>query len=462
MNNLKSILKNYCRVLPSLNYSSLQSVTTNLQNAEPGQITFYRIKNGKEPEKVFKKRYFLGRSGLVIINRKISFNRASNLIVVENPFFLKLQRELVELLFPLDYSVKLIGITGTNGKTSTAWLVGQILKQYQFKGLILGTAGLLNQEGQVLEDLEMTTPSSLDLRRIIHKFQGEIDFISLEVSSHALDQDRLDTIKFDSAGWTNFSQDHLDYHFSMEEYFKTKSLLRNYLKDKVSFFVPCDQKSLIKQLRELNISHQLTKSFEDLPFENEHPFFCAKYNRENLVLAYSLAREAFSQIDIIDLKKLSQPKGRFEVIKQCKRLFIIDYAHTPDALEKLLLAIREAFVKIPIWIVFGCGGDRDKGKRAQMGAIAQDLANYQILTSDNPRFEDPEKILDDIEMGCLSPTARIAERRKAIQFAYKNSSEGEVIAIAGKGHEDYQDINGEKIPFDDRKVVLELENSNDP
>ena len=333
MNSLKSILQNYCSPLPRLNYPLLDSITTNLQTARPNQIVFYRIKNGQNSESIFKKRHQRGRAGLIIINQGLKDHPLpSHTVIIEEPFFQKSQKELVELLFPLNTNIPLIGITGTNGKTSTVWLLGQILKQYGIKGLMLGTMGLLDQKGRQLENLGITTPHFIDLRRILYQHQKNIDFLALEVSSHGLKQGRIENTTLAGAGWTNFSQDHLNYHSSMEDYFKTKSLLKNHLKQRDdTIFIPNTQKNLAALLKKHKIAYSQTEKYEKLPFKGHNLFFDIEYNRENLCLAYCLGKKVFPQIENIYLEKLERPQGRFEIIKQHGRLFVVDYAHTPDA-----------------------------------------------------------------------------------------------------------------------------------
>jgi len=380
--------------------------------------------------------------------------------------------------------LSLIGITGTNGKTTVTYLLEQIFNKFNKKTGIIGTIQM--KIGEETIPSENTTPDSLLLQKTFRQMQeAEVDTAIMEVSSHALDLGRVHGCDFDVAVFTNLSQDHLDYHKDMNEYLHAKSLLfsrlgNTYEGDRKFAVLNVDDANY-DYLKNCAAQHILTYGCkndaaikaEDVRLAVTHTAFTLKspigdieidskligmFNVYNMLAAAGAAiakgvpltviKEAFESIKGVD--------GRFEAVREGQNFaVIVDYAHTPDSLENVLLTIKE-FAKGKVYVVVGCGGDRDRSKRSLMAGIAVKHADHAILTSDNPRTEDPERILDDLTNG-LDPDSfvRITDRKEAIEHAVKLAEADDIILIAGKGHETYQIIGHEKIDFDDRVVAKE-------
>ena len=381
-------------------------------------------------------------------------------------------------------SLAVIGITGTNGKTSCSQFLGQVLDDCG----VIGTLGW-GQWGALNKTIN-TTPDALEVQRILAGLRKDKkQLVAMEVSSHGLVQGRVNAVNFIGAVFTNISRDHLDYHGSMEAYLEAKLLLLTKpglrfvvvnldddYSEQVIKAVPkgvliwgvTAKGSKVSEVETLNISEILHKSaglefevsFRGQSYGVEVPIY-GDFNVENIsiVLAVMLALG----IDIVTAIKKIQ--GLHPVIGRMEHwggndqpLIFVDYAHTPDALKKVLLSLRK-HCQYALWVVFGCGGNRDKGKRSEMGQIAQELADYVIVTDDNPRFEDSSMIVTDILQGCnsLSRLNKVVEviqnREQAIKTAINKATQFDCILIAGKGHEDYQEIEGLRIPFSDSQVV---------
>ncbi len=375
--------------------------------------------------------------------------------------------------------LKLIGITGTNGKTSTAFFARQALEKLGVKTGYIGT--VFYDVGEKLPAKE-TTPSIIKLAELFNLLvKRGFEACVLEVSSHALEQRRLSELKFDVAGFTNLSRDHLDYHKDMESYYQSKKLLfTEHLIEKGGAVISFETKwgkrlleELLSECLHVRLFPVNTDSFKvevlgrkegiTLLIERKeaeyklHLSAIGDFQRFNLGVAWgllvclgieeSLLPDAFSGA--------VSPPGRLEVVGSFNgALLVVDYAHTPSALKAALLGIRP-WVKNRLILVFGCGGDRDKGKRALMGAVAEGLADLVIVTSDNPRSEDPQAIIEDILKGFKKKKPLvIPDRREAIKQAVTLLEEGDVLLVAGKGHEDYQEIKGRRVPFSDKEELL--------
>jgi UDP-N-acetylmuramoyl-L-alanyl-D-glutamate--2,6-diaminopimelate ligase len=327
----------------------------------------------------------------------------------------------------------------------------------------IGTIGVQDINGSVIADIESTTPSYIELRKLIHRFQDKYEVCFLEVSSHALAQNRLFDIKLDGAAWTSFSQDHLDYHRTMEEYFDSKLLIeKKYLKENCSLLIPPLEHNLydaiLKQAPHTKIKYSKTFNERGLGIvaEEKPLFYHSTYNQSNAELSLQLNADLFGEEAIrnIQLKDIKTPPGRFSIIELgSENMVIVDYAHTPDALVNIGSAIKNAFPLHSLTVVFGCGGNRDKTKRPMMGKVVSDFANKIIVTSDNPRDEAPEDIIIDILAGIKVGYEAVVDRKKAIHAALEGIGKKEIILIAGKGHEEYQEINGVKNPFSDFLIV---------
>ena len=379
--------------------------------------------------------------------------------------------------------MQLVGVTGTNGKTTTVGILRHLLDEPRARAASIGTLGvLIGSEGTPHPGGSgLTTPGPIELQKLFRSIRDSgVGRVAMEVSSHALHQHRIEGLEFDVAVFTNLSRDHLDYHGSMPEYFASKARLLDYLRPHGAAVVNLDDQAwngLPGERRRVTFSERVATA--EVHARDIH--FTPRGSRWTLVLggephevtlpligdfnvpnalgaaaaAWALGLAGSRIADA--LSRVPQVPGRLELISESPAI-LRDYAHTPDALDRALDAVRP-FTKGRLITVFGCGGDRDKGKRPEMGAIAAHKANIAIVTSDNPRTENPEKILDDIEAGMGGVKhERIEDRRSAIARAMELWSEGDVIVLAGKGHETYQIRGTEKLPFDERVIVQELKN----
>jgi len=347
--------------------------------------------------------------------------------------------------------MKVIGITGTNGKTTTTYMVKNILETAGFKVGLIGTNQ--NMIGDKVIHTEHTTPESVDLQALFAEmYENGCEYVVMEVSSHALALERVSGTHFAVGAFTNLTQDHLDFHKDFDDYFNAKSRL----------FEICD-KSVInvehfwgKKLFEM-FPKTLTVDSETINFELPSNVV-GKFNRENAGLAYGICKALnIPEEKIIEgLQNFKGVCGRMEVVYNKDFKIIIDYAHTPDGIENILRTARE-FAKGKLKILFGCGGDRDNTKRPIMGKIASELADFCVVTSDNPRTENPSDIIDEILAGMENCDKIVIENRlDAIKYIIETAKKNDVIILAGKGHEDYQIIGKEKIHFDEHEIVRDI------
>ena len=376
--------------------------------------------------------------------------------------------------------LQLVGVTGTNGKTTTVNMLRHLLDDSAVRSASIGTLGvLIGSEGGVLPGGGgLTTPGPIELQRLFRELlDHRVGRVAMEVSSHSLDQQRVEGVSFDVVAFTNFTRDHLDYHGTMEKYFASKAMLLDYLVPHGTVVYNLDDpawSALKTERRKVAFSERVNAELhsEDLVFGPRGSEFYLAFGGErvrvrlpligdfNVSNALGAAAAAFalgvSATRIADrLSTMPQVPGRLEVLRESPTV-LRDYAHTPDALERALNAVRP-FTPKRLIVVFGCGGDRDKGKRPVMGGIAEEKADLAIMTSDNPRTEDPDAILDDIEKGMHRTNhERIEDRRAAIARALSVADGDDVIVLAGKGHEDYQIRGTQKLPFDEKVVVDEL------
>lgn len=384
--------------------------------------------------------------------------------------------------------INLIGITGTNGKTTVTHLIQKIFEENSQKCALIGTLGYkLSSKGEY-RDAKHTTPQAPELQATLRMIKDveKIDNVVMEVSSHALEQNRVGGCRFNGAVFTNLTQDHLDYHITMDNYFKAKALLFEHLKegsfavvnaddeygDRFISVVPKDVNVYTYGVRQQsdvmakNINFSLNGA-EFILIENgkEHKVnlhMNGMFSVYNVLAAVTAALAAGIDIQTA-LKALQNVKGvagRFEVVAK-KPLVIVDYAHTPDGLENVLKSAREITPEDGKLIcLFGCGGDRDATKRPKMGAIAEKLADKIIITSDNPRTEDPQTIITDIIAGLKSVNTESVivepDRGTAIGLLKTIANNNDVVVIAGKGHEDYQILKDKTIHFDDREEARKV------
>ncbi len=377
--------------------------------------------------------------------------------------------------------LNLIGITGTNGKTSVTTLLFDVFKSLGFKCALISTVE--NRIGEEIFPSTHTTPDVISVNKILAEaIEKKCEYCFMEVSSHGIDQNRTEGLHFKIAGFTNISHDHLDYHKTFDNYIKTKKRFFDELSSDSIAITNVDDKNGNVMLQNTKAKKKtfalktmadfhgklLEADFNGMLLNfNGKEFWTTlsgKFNVYNLLLAFAVTTECgFHEDDILQaISKLQRVKGRFETLKSDGGIFfIIDYAHTPDALENILDSINEIRTKNErVITVFGCGGDRDQAKRPEMGKIASRKSTLAIITSDNPRTENPAEIIKEIEAGVepqnFSKYTTIPDRKEAIKMAIKFSEPKDIILIAGKGHEDYQEINGVKHHFDDRETVLEL------
>ena len=375
--------------------------------------------------------------------------------------------------------LKLIGITGTNGKTTTSTLMHQLFMLLNNKGGLISTNKILINK-KVLQSTH-TTPDPLNLNRILSMMVEEgVEYCFMEVSSHAIDQHRIYGLNFDIGLFTNLSHDHLDYHKSFKEYRDVKKAFINSLSKNSFAIINADDKNGadMTQNTKAKVYKYALKSSSDFSLKilekdfngmklliNGHEVWSkliGEFNAYNILATYSLAK-IFEYSDELILNKISSlisADGRFERILQNnnKNIGIIDYAHSPDSVQKILETLNELKNKEESLItVIGCGGDRDKAKRPLMGKIAASLSNKVIFTSDNPRFEDPKLIIDQMESGVeqkdVYKISKIIDRKEAIEFACQIAKDDDVILVAGKGHEKYQIKGSVKFEFDDKKIL---------
>lgn len=383
------------------------------------------------------------------------------------------------------HHLQMIGITGTNGKTTTSHLVEKIFHDAGVKTGLIGT--MYTKIGKKKQETKNTTPESLTLQKLLHEMVNEhVKTTVMEVSSHALHLGRVHGVDFQIALFTNLSQDHLDYHETMEAYAQAKGLLFSQLgnsfhlkKPKFAIFNEDDPISMVyKNMTAANImtfgiNHQADVMAKNLQitakgtdFDLITPFgtesvsiqMAGEFSVYNVLAAVSVA--IASGLDVNDIiKSIESVKGvagRFELVDEGQDFtVIIDYAHTPDGLENVLKTVQQ-FAERRVFVVVGCGGDRDKTKRPLMASIACKYGTDAIFTSDNPRSEDPHAILREMEDGVVGKKYQsIPDRKEAIAFAVNQASAGDVILIAGKGHETYQIIGDKVFDFDDRLVAKE-------
>jgi UDP-N-acetylmuramoyl-L-alanyl-D-glutamate--2,6-diaminopimelate ligase len=392
--------------------------------------------------------------------------------------------------------MNLTGITGTNGKTTTSYLIESILYA---AGLQPGVIGTINYRSpDQTWDASVTTPESLELMQTLRKMaDAGVSDVVMEVSSHALEQGRVEDCPFRVAVFTNISRDHLDYHHSMEEYFRAKSLLFQKLRNKAKAVInwddpkgkdlanltdspivtyglgkDCDVRAAEVRSTRDGLTAKLTTPAGEIGIKSS---LIGDFNIYNILAASAAALCMDIEPGMIEsgISQIKGVPGRLELVENRRSLtIVVDYAHTPDALTKALEAIESLAGGERLITVFGCGGDRDKGKRREMGYAAGKLSDLVVVTSDNPRTEDPEAIITQIEKGVIAsgmkkldalPSHRAAgsgyildpDRGRAIRKAIEAANKRDIILIAGKGHEDYQIIGKDKRHFDDREVAAE-------
>lgn len=383
--------------------------------------------------------------------------------------------------------IKLIGVTGTNGKTTTATLLYELFTSLGHTSGLLST--VVNKIGSVKIPSTHTTPDAIQLNVLLRKMiESGCQYCFMEVSSHAIHQNRIAGLEFMGAVFTNITHDHLDYHKTFDEYIKAKKLFFDHLSNEAFALVNKDDKHGMVMLQNTKaykktyalksmadysckvIESDFTGMLLNIDGSEVWTKLIGRFNAYNLLAIYSTAMllDQDSLKVLTAISNLVSVEGRFEYVKSNNIAGIVDYAHTPDALKNVLNTIKDIRTgNEKVITLVGCGGDRDKEKRPLMAKISCQLSDKVILTSDNPRSENPEMIIKDMREGVeaihFKKVLAIVNREEAIKTACSLADEGDIILIAGKGHEKYQEIKGEKFPFDDMKILsetLELMNKN--
>ncbi len=453
--------------------SLAKGITSNSKEVQQGYI-FVAIEGTQLDGHQFVEEALQRGASYVLVEKELK-NADPRIIKVEDTK--KALGELANLFYgEPSKGLKVIGITGTNGKTTSTHIVESILNKAGIKTGLIGT--IYYRLGERIYEYEgRTTPDPIKWHSTLKAMKEEgAKAVVCEVSSHALEQKRVWGTRFYAVAFTNLSQDHLDYHKTMENYFLAKASLFTHYEYEHALINADDPwgKRLIGMakgvktygmegdLKILDFSTDFEGSRLKVEYEGKtYRFFSnlrGSFQAYNLSLGILLCflwglKEETIQAGIRQV----QVPGRFETYKGNGFVVVIDYAHTPDALEKVLRTAK-GLSKNRLIAVFGAGGNRDRKKRPLMGKVAQEIADLVVLTSDNPRFEEPEAIIQDILEGVQEKSKVLVEpdRRKAIELAISMAQEGDVVVIAGKGHEDYQEIKGVKYPFKDSEVVKEV------
>lgn len=449
-----------------------------------GQI-FIALTSYSQPEKTIQfAQSALDRGALAVIS-EMDLNLA-NAVTIPNVRQLmgKWQKQYLQATLPVN-PARVIAVTGTNGKTTISRLIAELLMLQGKKCAVMGTTG-----NGILPNLEASSHTTLDalhLQNALHDYaQQGAEFASIEASSHGLEQGRLNGCDIEIAAYSNLSRDHLDYHKTLEAYAEAKSRLFAFESLKVAIINIDDEHASVMlnaarqnpaQPKILSYSTTQKADYEvrdiqyslngahfklmtaEAVFEVHSPLL-GHFNIENIVASLIAAEQAgFALADLIAVTpELKGAPGRMQVIRDGERLFVVDYAHTPDALIQVLVTLKRHVSK-HLWAVFGCGGDRDRGKRPLMTQAALDYADVALITSDNPRTENPEQIFADMKAGIQFAghiVHEIHDRREAIKFAVQQAQDGDIVVIAGKGHENYQEIDGVRHWFDD---VVEVQSA---
>jgi UDP-N-acetylmuramoyl-L-alanyl-D-glutamate--2,6-diaminopimelate ligase len=449
-----------------------------------GQI-FIALTSFSQPEKTVQfAQSALNNGALAIISE--TDLALPNSVVVKNVRQLMgaWQKRYLQATQPVQ-AARIIAVTGTNGKTTISRLIAELLMLRGKQCAVMGTTG--NGILPHLEASSHTTLDALHLQNALHAYaEAGAEFASIEASSHGLDQGRLNGCDIEIAAYSNLSRDHLDYHGTLEAYAQAKALLFKFPSLKFAIINVDDAHASVMidaakanpaqpkiltysttqiadyQVKDIQYSLQ-GAHFKLVTAQGEfdvHSPLLGHFNIENLVASLIAAEQAgIALTDLIQIApQLKGAPGRMQVIRDAERLFVVDYAHTPDALIQVLQTLKR-HVAQNLWAVFGCGGDRDRGKRPLMTQAALDYANVALITSDNPRTENPVQIFSDMKAGIdftNHVVHEIHDRREAIKFAVEHAKDGDIVVIAGKGHENYQEIDGVRHWFDD---VVEVESA---
>ena len=453
---------------------------------EQGQI-FIALTSYSQPEKTVEFARIAQSKGALAVISEIDLGLENNWVCTDVRHLMGTwQKQYLQATDPI-VPVRILAVTGTNGKTTISRLVAELIALQGRACAVMGTTG-----NGILPNLESSTHTTLDalhLQNLLHNFAKQgAEFTSLEASSHGLEQGRLNGCEIEIAAYSNLSRDHLDYHGTLEAYAEAKSRLFKFPNLKVAVInIDDEHAQIMLDAANANPSHpkvlrystsqtadyqvfDIQYSLNGATFQLKtitgefkiHSPLLGHFNIENLVASLIVAEQAGFELSklIATVPQLQGAPGRMQVIRDQDRLFIVDYAHTPDALTQVLKTLNR-HVENQLWAVFGCGGDRDRGKRPLMTQAALEQANPVIITSDNPRTENPEQIFADMKRDMdfsQHDVHEIHDRREAIKYAVKHAQSGDIVVIAGKGHENYQEIDGVRHWFDD---VVEVQSAID-
>jgi len=480
---LKNLLENIYPSAVTEKYQSLRilSVDCDSRKVKPGSL-FIALQGTKENGARYIQQAIERGASCVIksYDQKVDFSSSDACLLEVNDTNSILKSLVTRFYRNPSKDVQCVGITGTNGKTTTTYLIASILRSAQKPCGVIGTINC--HFGSKIIKIQNTTPNLLDLCQYLSQMRSDgFNHCAMEVSSHALDQGRVSGIDFKVGIFTNLTQDHLDYHKDMESYFLAKAKLFSMLSETSTAVLNMDD-FFGKRLAQMTSARILTYGIKQrgdvsaakiqlgiektrfvLTVQEDECEIAASligiHNIYNILAAAAACRALGIDLEHIreGIENMTCVPGRLEPV-DCGQKFsiFVDYAHTDDALKNVLENLR-AIKKSKIILVFGCGGDRDKTKRIKMGKVASELADFSIITNDNPRSENPEDIVSKIVAGFTHEHYLIIlNRKEAIMRALQMAREGDVVLIAGKGHENYQILRNEVIDFDDRQVVREI------
>ena len=472
---IEKILRNIAQPNSAILGEKVSGITSNSKEVQPNFV-FVAIQGINVDGNQFIKEA-LNKEAVCVITDSNDIEETDRIIKVENA------RKALTCLAANYYGnpekhIKTIGITGTNGKTSTTLILKDILEADGKKVIQVGTLGVIPDITNL--NLSLTTPDSISLFQILHHaVKEEFDYAILEVSSHALSQNRVDSIAFDAVGFTNLSLDHLDYHKSLENYFNDKKRLFNLIKDGNNPLVLSDSR----------YGEDICKDYPNskkISLENDQAdYFCktfsvnqdgitgtivsgncsleinselkGRYNLENIILASSIALELGIQPSIVEkgINNCNYISGRHENIsKPGFPDIIVDYGHTPDAYVNMLSSLKEIYPNKKIKVLFGAGGNRDQSKRTEMAKAVEQFATECYVVPDNPRFEDINDINNDVVKGFSKDIYTVFDdREKGLLIALEHLDADDILVIFGKGNEEFQEINGKKLHYSDRKII---------
>lgn len=444
---------------------TLTNIQWRADACDSGSILFFqRFEDGRSDGEIFERYLVPSPCAVLVTNQMFDCFAAlpgKGIYVTRPGDWAETVRRFCDLVYPLDAGAPhFLGVTGTNGKTTTVKYLESMLAAQGQRVLTIGTLGI-SRNGQLLAETGFTSPPLIELRRWLFAERGGCDVVAMEISSHALDQGRVQGIPLQAAAWTNFSQDHLDYHRDEGSYFAAKARILDLIQEGGRLF--CSSPEVAKRLQLRGEPRVPIEVLAPAALGSEaiaaKPFLALEHNRANYALAAALADSVLGPGERPYWRSLNPVDGRFECQVIGNRTLVIDFAHTPDALETILTAIRSAFPGARVLTLFGCGGDRDRTKRPLMGAAVARHSDRIILTSDNPRTEDPEHIIADILAGIPGPAPEVVvDRSEAIAHLFdlldsRPVGEHWVALIAGKGHERYIDRGGHKTFFSDQAEV---------